>query len=59
MGRILSKNQVKKAGGFLAKCVNSFGEEASFARSVVDEWREPIKKHFSKPPSPLKIFHIR
>lgn len=50
----LSKNQAKKAGEFLAKCVNPFGEEASFARSVVDEWREAHKEVFLEAPETLK-----
>lgn len=50
----LSKNQAKKAGEFLAKCVNPFGEEASFARLVVDEWREAHKEVFLEAPEPLK-----
>ena len=50
----LSKNQAKKAGEFLAKCVDPFGEEASFARSVVDEWREAHKEVFLEAPETLK-----
>lgn len=48
------KEPSKKPGGFFAKYVNSFGEEASFARLVVDEWREAHKEVFLEAPEPLK-----
>lgn len=34
--------------------MNPFGEETSFARSVVDEWREAHKEVFLEAPETLK-----
>lgn len=51
----LSKNQAKKAGEFLAGCADPFGNDASPARLVVDEWREAHKEVFLKVPEILKI----
>lgn len=48
------KEPSKKADGFLTKCVNPFAEKASFARSVVDEWREAHKEAFLEAPESLK-----
>lgn len=50
----LSKNQAKKTGEFLINCVNFFGEEALFVRSVVGEWREAHKEVFLEVPETLK-----
>ena len=50
----LSKNQAKKAGEFLAGCADPFGNDASPARLVVDEWREAHKEVFLKVPEILK-----
>ena len=49
----LSKNQAKKAGEFLAGCADPFGNDASPARLVVDEWREAHKEVFLKVPEIL------
>ena len=50
----LSKNQAKKAGAFLAECVDPFGDDALPARLVVDEWREAHKEIFLEVPETLK-----
>lgn len=50
----LSKNQAKKAGEYLAGCVDPFGDDASAARLVVDEWREAHKEIFLEVPAILK-----